>query len=436
MPKNKHLTDYERGLLEKLLHDRIPLREIAARLDKHRTTIWREVKARSVASDKGAYGRITNRCVHRANCSLSQLCGDRPDCLRRCASCRLCNGRCRKFEEQICARLSEEPFVCNGCPDERTCTLRKRYYVRESAQRQYRRTLSESRAGADATDEELAAMDALLVPLSARGQSIHHIIVNNAASFTVAERTVYRYVGQRVLALKRGDMPRACRLRPRKSKPRQHKVDPKCRLGRTYEDYCRFLLENPGTHAAELDTVEGRKGGKVITTLRLRDCGLLLAFLQDRKDAASAAAFVNWLWLRLGPDLFRAVFPVILTDNGSEFSDPEAIEKAPDGSPRTRLFYCDPGASNQKGAVEREHVELRRVLEKGTSFDGLTQRLLNLVLCHVNSYCRPARGDKSPIEVFEFIYGKGVAARLGLRRIPANEVTLTHLLLETELPEE
>ena len=89
----------------------------------------------------------------------------------------------------------------------------------------------------------------------------------------------------------------------------------------------------------------------------------------------------------------------------------------------------------QKGAIEREHVELRRVLEKGTSFDGLTQRRLDLVLCHVNSYSRPARGDKSPVEVFEFIYGEGVAARLGLRRIPANEVTLTRKLLEIELPE-
>ncbi len=56
MPKNKHLTDYERGLLEKLLQDRLPLHEIAARLGKHRTTIWREVRARSVVSDKGRTG--------------------------------------------------------------------------------------------------------------------------------------------------------------------------------------------------------------------------------------------------------------------------------------------------------------------------------------------------------------------------------------------
>ncbi len=435
MPPNKHLSDYDRGIIEQLLHDRAPLREIAAKLGKHRTTIWREIKARSVVSDKGAYGRITNRCVHRRDCRLSQLCPDKPDCVRRCAACSRCNAVCRAFEEDHCARLAEEPFVCNGCPDERRCTLRKRYYVREAAQRQYRRVLSESRSGADATEQELAAMNALLIPLGARGQSIHHAIVNNAASFTVAERTVYRYVSERILDLKRGDMPRACRLRPRKSKPRQHKVDAKCRQGRTYGDYCRFLAENPGVHAAELDTVEGRKGGRVVTTLRLRDCGLLLAFVQDRKDAASVAALFNDLWIRLGPDLFQRLFPVILTDNGSEFSDPESIEKAPDGTPRARVFYCDPGASNQKGAVEREHVELRRVLEKGTSFDSLTQRRLDLVLSHVNSYSRATRGDRSPLEVFGFIYGEEVAAKLGLRRIPPNEVTLTRKLLEVELPE-
>jgi len=230
-------------------------------------------------------------------------------------------------------------------------------------------------------------------------------------------------------------MPRACRLRPRKSKPRQHKVDPKCRRGRTYDDYGRFLADNPGLHVAQLDTVEGRKGGKAIVTLRLCDCGLLLAFVIERKTAAAVAAVFNDLWLRLGQDRFRELFPVILTDNGTEFSDPAAIETAPDGTPRSRVFYCNPGASNQKGAIEREHVELRRVLEKGTSFDDLTQRRLDFVLCHVNSYARASRADRPPIEVFGFIYGEDVAPRLGLRRIPPNEVTLSPALLAMDMPD-
>jgi hypothetical protein len=37
------------------------------------------------------------------------------------------------------------------------------------------------------------------------------------------------------------DMPRVCRLKPRKSKPIEHKVDKQCRVGRTYEDFLKFM---------------------------------------------------------------------------------------------------------------------------------------------------------------------------------------------------
>ena len=178
-----------------------------------------------------------------------------------------------------------------------------------------------------------------------------------------------------------------------------------------------------------MDSVIGRKGGKVLLTILFRDCGLMLAFLRDRNDSQSVIDAFVLLWELAGPDLFRRLFPVLLTDNGSEFTNPAALENAPDGAPRSRLFYCDPCASWQKGRVERNHEFLRLVLPKGTSFDALTQDDINTVLSHVNSYTRPALGDKAPFDLFTFIYGTSLLAGLGLRRIPANEIVLKPALL-------
>jgi hypothetical protein len=98
------------------------------------------------------------------------------------------------------------------------------------------------------------------------------------------------------------------------------------------------------------------------------------------------------------------------------------LEYATDGAPRTRLFYCDPCASWQKGRVERNHEFLRLVLPKGSSFDGLTQADVDKVLSHVNSYSRPALNDKAPFDLFAFTYGVDLLTQLGLQRIPADRL--------------
>jgi IS30 family transposase len=225
-------------------------------------------------------------------------------------------------------------------------------------------------------------------------------------------------------------MPRVCSLKPRARKPVEHKIDTKCRLGRTYADFQAFLATAPDIRVVEMDSVIGRVGGKVLLTLMFRDCGLMLAFLRDRNDSQSVIDSFARLWTLAGADLFRRLFPVLLTDNGSEFSNPCALENTPDGTARTRLFYCDPCASWQKGRVERNHEFLRLVLPGGTSFDGLTQARVNTMLSHINSYSRPALNDKAPFDLFAFTYGKNLLTQLGLQRIPADRIVLKPSLIE------
>ena len=429
MAKNKHLTDLERLEIEHGVRHGLSLKKVAAKIGKHHSTVAREILARSVASDKGAYGRPTNRCVSRLSCDRRQICADRPDCVRRCPTCHLCNSACREFTEQVCPKLATPPYVCNGCGDESACVLRKRYYLHNPAHSNYREILVDSREGANITEGELLALDGLVSPLVKGGQSVHHVLANTPDRFGVNEKTVYRYIAGGLLHAKNGDMPRVCMLKPRSRKPVEHKIDTKCRLGRTYADFQAFTASAPAARVAEMDSVGGRAGGKVLLTLLSRDCGLMLAFLRDRNDSRSVIDAFALLWDLAGPDLFRRLFPVLLTDNGSEFSNPLALENAPDGSPRSRLFYCDPCAPWQKGRVERNHEFLRLVLPKGTSFDGLTQADVDKVLSHVNSYSRPALNDKAPFDLFAFTYGAGLLAKLGVRRIPANEIVLKPSLL-------
>jgi len=312
---------------------------------------------------------------------------------------------CPDFREEVCAKLSAAPYVCNGCKEEPRCVLRKRYYLRRPAHQNYRDLLVRPREGANITEDELCALDALVSPLIRQGQSVHHILTPHPDRFDLHEKTVYRYIAGGLLRAKNGDMPRVCSLKPRARKPVEHKIDTKCRLGRTYADFLAFMAAAPDTRVVEMDSLIGRVGGKVLLTLLFRDSGLMLAFLRDRNDSQSVIDAFSLLWTWAGPDLFRCLFPVLLTDNGSEFSNPLALENAPDQTQRTRLFYCDPCASWQKGRVERNHEFLRMILPKGTSFDARTQADVDKALSHVNSDSRPSLNDKTPFDLFAFTFG-------------------------------
>jgi IS30 family transposase len=427
--KNKHLTDSERLQIEQWLKERIAFKQIAAKLGKSTSTISREIRARSLDSDKYAPYRIRNRCTKRSECQKQYLCEDKPNCIKRCSACNLCNKLCADYEEQICQKLFEPPYVCNGCADECHCVLRKKYYIHKKAHDAYREKLVESRTGANIEEEELMALDRLVSPLIQRGQSVHHIVVNNPDQFNVSEKSIYRYVDGGLLKARNVDMPRVCRLKPRKSKPTEHKIDSTCRIGRNYADYGKFM-EHSGASAVEMDSVIGRIGGRVLLTLMFKSCDLMLAFIRDHNTSQSVIDIFNKLYALLGADNFRRLFPVILTDNGSEFSNPKLLEFDAQGCNRTKIFYCDPNASFQKPNVELNHEFIRKVLPKGTSFDELTQTDIDTMMSHINSYSREKLNDKSPFEMFGFLYGYDILAKLGQRRIASNEILLKAKLLK------
>jgi len=429
MSKNKHLTSEERLQIEKLLSKQTSFSQIAEKLSKSKSTISREVRARSIISDKGARYRIRNRCIKRADCNKYDLCEDKTQCTRRCSACNLCNEICPDFIEQICGKLFDPPYCCNGCIDEYQCVLRKKYYINHKAQEAYREKLIESRVGVNITEDELLALDEFVSPLIGRGQSVHHIVTSNADKFNISEKSLYRYVDSGLLSARNIDMPRVCRMKPRRTKPVVHKVDSSCRIGRTYAEYEALMKESP-VSVVEMDSIIGRIGGKVLLTLMFTSCDCMLAFIRERNTSRSVIDIFDCLHDTLGPETFAILFPLILTDNGSEFSNPLKLEFDSEGKSRTRIFYCDPNASFQKPHVELNHTFIRRILPKSMSFDKLEQSDINLMMSHINSYPREKLGNKSPFDMFAFLYGSDILEQLGLMKIQANDILLKPALLK------
>ena len=180
----------------------------------------------------------------------------------------------------------------------------------------------------------------------------------------------------------------------------------------------------------EMDTVIGRPGGKLLLTFNVSFCNFLFALLLDNKTALEVATKFAALKERVmdGGYAFHQLFPVILTDNGSEFSYVEELERDIDG--KSHLYFCDPSRPDQKGRIEKNHTLIRDILPKGTYFDNLTQEDINLVCSHVNSVKRAALNGKSAYELFTFTYGEEISKLLGISKLPAEDVCQSSKLLQ------
>lgn len=426
-----HLTLDDRINIQIGLTNRLTLKEIADTLLKSPSTISREIRNHFIVRARCDYQqtRMLNDCKNRLACNRKSVC--HPDCHFKKGNCRFC-GNCYKYcsdyEKEICPSLLKAPYVCNGCQKRITCTLEQRYYKADVAHNEYKSLLVETRSGFNFTEEELAFINSELSPLiRGQKQSIHHACLVKADILTCDEKTIYNLVEANMLpGIKNIDLPRKCRLKPRKSAKKEHKVDKKCRINRTYEDYLNFIKEHPDVITVEMDTVEGIKGGKCIITFLFKSCNLQLYFLVDHHTSQDTVLLIDRLYEQvLKPELFKKLFELILTDNGTEFSNPTAIENDALNQPRTKVFYCDPAASYQKGTCENNHEMLRRFLPKGTSFDELTQEQLNVISSHINSYKRKRLNDHSPIEIFSLLYGKETLEKLGIKEISSENVCLS-----------
>ena len=327
-----------------------------------------------------------------------------------------------------CPLLDKAPFVCNGCPKRRqNCGFKKIFYLAKQAQKQYEQTLVEAREGTPLNSQTFWDMDKVISDGVKKGQHIYHILKTH--NLDVSSSTVYRHIRKGYLSIAPIDLARAVKFKERR-KSKLPSIPKEAKKGRSYEDFQNYLALKQLNSWLEMDTVMGRMGGKVLLTFNLSFCNFIFARLLDNKTTLEVTKHLYDIknTLHQADKDFFQLFPVILTDNGGEFARVDDIEMDVRGE--SKLFFCDPNRSDQKGRIEKNHTLIRDILPKETSFDNLTQEDINLVCSHVNSVKRAALNGKSAYELFAFTYGEEIPKLLGISKIPAEDVCQSSKLLQ------
>ena len=334
---------------------------------------------------------------------------------------------------KTCEKTLKPPYVCNSCPSRKGCRKTRYYYYAEDAQGKYEKLRSESRTGIDMTSTEFKELNKIVSNEIKNGHSFAMIIRNHKDDFSVGKRTLYNYVEKGYLDIINLDLPRKVRYKKRKRNNTDiPKKDTKIRINRTYEhfkDYVKNYNDNNfNINIVEMDTVEGVKGESLLLTLLWRQANFMLAFKIENKEPDSVNAFFSYLKEILGYEKFHELLPIILTDNGIEFSKPDEIEFNGYHVYKTRLFYCDPGHSEQKGKIEVNHEYIRRFIPKGISFDTYSQDDINLMLNHINSVKRDSLSGDNPYTLMKEFLPRKIIELFDIKEIEQKDIILKNKL--------
>ncbi len=430
----KHTTFEQRVEIEKGLTENKSFSEIARIIGKDPSTVSKEVRLHAQVKERPDPGYTNPPCIHRKECKIVCLCDDQ--CGGFCKICRKPNFKCIDvcpgYETAECEKLKKPPYVCNGCGKKAHCLMPRKFYSSKYAHDEYRRVLVDCRTGINQTPESIQAMNDLLVPLiKDKHQSIGHVYATHAEELGCSRRTLYSYINDSVFDIRNGDLRRAVRYKKRKKATQASARDRSYRKGHNYEDFLKYLKEHPEVNVVEMDCVEGKQTeNTVILTFTFRNCNLMLMFLLEHQNQDCVLEVFRWLENNLGQEAFKKLFPVILTDGGTEFSARESIESFSDGSKSTIVFYCDPYCFWQKGACEKNHEFIRYIKPKGSSFADLDKAKVHLMMNHINSEKRDSLNGHSPYELSLLLLDNSIHKALGLELIAPDDVMLCPALLK------
>lgn len=409
---NSHLTLEQRKTIQDGIESDLSKAEIARMLAKDPSTIGKEIKKHRKLKPRNAFN-IDTLCIH----------------LKKC---RRCTKRCEKYEEPKCSRRDRSPGACNKCPNVSRCHLDKYFYYASKAEEDYKYTLVDSRQGINLNTTEMKQLADIIAPLLEQGQSINQILSShkeikqcNKTLYNYIEMGVFKDYGIDSFSLKEQVNRKISKVKYKKRK------EPVNYTGRTYADYLNFLAENQNISTTEMDTVMNSLSGPYIQTFIFEKTGFMIGFLHKEKTSESMGKTLDKIQQNLSDDEFKQLFSLLLTDRGSEFEKHEYFEvNMETGEIRSNIFYCDAMKSSQKPHVENNHNYIRDILPNQLDLNFLTQEKLDLMFSHINSTPRKSLNNKSPYEVFTFMYGEEVAKKLNIQKIERDKVILKPYLLK------
>ena len=416
----EHLDLEARKKIEDGVYEGRTLTWIAEKLGVDSTSVSRELFRNRRDDGRPTSPSLRNKCAYRKNCKRKRLCD--PDCRKKCASCTKtrCANLCEDYEEQVCKRTTRAPWVCNGCHEKSSCPCRRYTYSARLAQDKADSRLHDSREGLNMTGHEMAELAKTVKAGLGKGQSVHHIFAAHP-ELPCSERSFYRYVEAEAIDVAKMELRKKVKYKKRKSS-KERSEQGWCE-GREYADYLEIDAELR-LKTVQIDCVEGAEGDtQAFLTLHFTAIRFQIYILLPKKDAEHVVAALDWLEMLCGGrEAFRAVFGLVLADRGSEFKDFEGMER--DG--RCSVYYTDPQRPDQKGACEKNHVELRKIVPKGTSIDKLDLNawIVAGICSHANSSMRLSVGDASPMALAKAALPASLLEGLGLDVVAPDEVEL------------
>jgi IS30 family transposase len=301
----------------------------------------------------------------------------------------------------------------------------KYYYHAVRADVAYRKVLTSAREGINLTAEERSAIGNTIAPLLNHGQSVYQVLSAHP-EIDLSERSFYRYIEAGVFkefnvdnfSLKEQVNRKRFRGKYKKRK------EPANYTGRRYADFLAFCGLNPDLHVVEMDTVYNHPSGPYLQTFHFTGVRMMIGRLHQHKTSESMASTLDFFQEWLGLELFRELFPILLTDRGTEFEMFQLFEKDKSGHDRLRMFYCDAMQSSQKPHVEGNHNYVRDIIPNGKPMGGLSQEDIHLMFSHINSVPRKIMKGRTPFEMFSFFYCAQTAALLNIKEIRRDDVVL------------
>ena len=253
--------------------------------------------------------------------------------------------------------------------------------------------------------------------------------------YNFIESNVFKNLGFDIFPL---DLRQVVKRRMKKKDKNIYKKrkDKRYLINRMYDDYMKYIEENPNSSIVQMDTVYNDiSNGPFMQTFKFLRYGFLFIIFSNKKDSQSMYEGIILLESILGKDMFNREVEILLTDRGCEFSMADEIELRDDGSRRTRLFYCDPMRSNQKGSLENNHKEIRYICPKESDLYALglnCQTKANLMTSHINSFPKEKLNGKSPFSLLEFL-NPNMANKFidfGISEIKQDDIILKPYLLK------
>ena len=420
---NKHLTLNERKIIQTGIENHSNKVDIARTIGKDPTTVAKEIRKHRIFKPRNQF-IYPSICIHR------QECGG-------------CKKQCPRYEEIKCNKRDRSPGACNKCTKIATCHLDKYFYYATHADEEYKADLVDFREGINMTTLEAKELANILKPLLDQGQSLYQI-KSSHKEIKQCIKTLYNYIEMGVFkeyGIDNFSLKEQVNRKQFKNKYKKRK-EPTNYENHKYKDYLKFKEDNPEVPTTEMDTVLNSQSGPYIQTFYFEGSGIMIGFIHKEKTSESMAKTLDDLENKLGHDLYRELFPLILTDRGVEFEKVALFEfNQETGDFRTNIFYCDAYQSSQKPHIENTHNYIRDIIPNEIDLTNLTQEDLDLMFSHINSTPRKIYNGKTPYEMFIFLHstednpkrGKEILDKLNIKEIKRDEVILKPYLIKHKI---